>query len=393
MCKMPTGKHKLIFLYGDEDKAFGILKRLKSDWYPEGAISSEWEEHDPESTRSKGSDIDALLDSMMYPPLNECHRTLILKTPGDNIRTKQILLKLSKEIPENTSLIVWDTKGLLKGKRQSSPTWKEVIEAFKVNGKVIDAGRHLSELSDASRVSWVVKTGESVGLTIPSECAELLLDLFDCNQRMIRSEVENLAFMSDGVLEKDAILENAMPVQKDYPIYKFYSAFNEGTYRSTMSAGQELIDRGFKVDILLNFVIKQARWQIVVADALRKREDPQSFAGRISMSDHKKAREKLEKDKSINQRIFLKNPAEMKEDELHKKEKPPSSFSINEMTRFMTGTFAKLIPKTEKDKGTAIYEQLLRRYVILAEGMLELRLCKSDEKSACFSRIIRKVTF
>ena len=390
---MPTGRPKAIFLSGDEDKAFEMIKSLKEEWHPEGVVSCEWEEYDPESSRSKGADIDALLESLMCPPLNECHRTLILKTPGDNIKTKQVLIKLVERMPENTTLIVWDTKGLLKGKRQSSPTWKEVIEVFKKHGKVIDSGKKLADLSDVSKVSWVVKTGEECGLTIPSECADLLLDLFDNNRMMIKSEIENLAFMSDGILHKDVILENAMPIQKDYPIYRFYSAFNEGTYRSCMSAAQELLSRGFKVDILLNFAIKQARWQIVVADALRKREEPRSFTEKISLSDHIKSREKLESDKSINKRIFLQNPSEMKEEDLPKKEKPPSSFAIDEMTRFMAGTLARLIPSTEKDKRTAIYEQLLRRYVTMLEGMLELRLCKSDEKAACFSRIIRRVTF
>lgn len=390
---MSTGRPRAVFLSGDEDKAFEMLKDLKREWHPEGVVHCEWEEYDPENSRSKGADIESLLESLMCPPLNECHRTLILKTPGDNIKTKQILIKLVEKIPENTTLILWDTKGLLSSKKQSSPTWKEVVEVFKKHGKVIDSGKKLKDLSDVSKIAWVVKTGESVGLTIPSDCAEMLLDLFDNNRIMIKSEIENLAFMSDGMLHKDSILENAMPIQKDYPIYKFYSAFNEGTYRSCMSAAQELLDRGFKVDVLLNFVIKQARWQVVVSDAIRKREDPKSLTESVSSSDHIKARVKLEADKSINRRFFLQNPSEMKDDELPKIEKPPSSFAIDEMTRFMAVTLSKLIPPTEKDKRGAIHEQLLRRYVTLLDGMLELRLCKSDEKEACFSRIIRRVTF
>ena len=41
---MPTGRPKAIFLSGDEDKAFEILKALKGEWHPEGVVSCEWEE-------------------------------------------------------------------------------------------------------------------------------------------------------------------------------------------------------------------------------------------------------------------------------------------------------------------------------------------------------------
>ena len=71
---------------------------------------------------------------------------------------------------------------------------------------------------------------------------------------------------------------------------------------------------------------------------------------RISSSDYCKSRKRIESDKSINKRILLQNPSEMKDEDLPKKEKPPSSFAVEEMTRFMMGTLSKLIPQTEKDK-------------------------------------------
>lgn len=390
---MPKGRPKSIFIHGDEDKAFEFIKKLKSDWHPEGSVSCEWEEYEPLSKRSKGTSIEALFESLSYSPINECHRTFVLKTPGDNVKTKQALIKVVSNIPDNTTLIVWDTKGLKAGKKQSSPTWTEVIKAFSTYGEVIDTGKSLGELSEVSQVSWVVKEGEACGLTIPKECAELLLNLFDSNRIMILSEIQNLAFMSELVLDRETVLENAMPVQKDYPIYKFYSAFNSGSYRQCMNAAQELIDRGFSVDVLLGFAVKQARWQVVVADAIRKRKDPKIFTSELSMANHSKAREKLEKDKSLNSRLFFQNPSEMEDDDLPKKEAPPSTFAIMEMQNFIYGTMSKLIPETEKDKRHFIYEQLMRRYVTLLDSRLELRSCKSEEKESCFARVIRRVTF
>ena len=389
---MSAKRPKTIFLSGDTDKAFEYLKGLKKEWYPDG-LSGEWEEYDPANARSKGADIELLLESICYPPLNECYRTFVLKTPGDNAKTRQSLIALAKTIPDDTTLIVWDTHGLEDGKKTASPTWEEVRKVFQLTGKMVDTGKPLKKLSDVSQIAWVVKAGEESGLAIPKDCAELLLELFDRNRAMIQSEVENLALMSDSVVEKSTIIENAMPIQKDYPIYQFYSAFNSGSYRATMSSAQELIERGFKVDILLGFVVKQARWQVVIADAIRKRKDPRAFSSKISRMNHLESRAFLESDKSINKRLLLKSPADMEEDDWPKKENPPSVFAIGEMVKFIEGTMPRIIPPDEKDKKGAVYEQLMRRYVTLLEGYGELRVCKSDDKESCFARIIRRVTF
>lgn len=389
---MLEGIPKAIFLHGDEEKAFTSLKEWKKSWYPNGALSCEWEEIDL-SSRGKGANIETVIESISCPPINECYRTFVIKSPGDNAKVRQSLINSIKNIPTDTTIILWDAKGLYDDDRTASPTWSEVKKVFQSKGKIVDTGKSLKDVSDVSQISWVVKTGEEIGLTISKECASLLLELYDRNRIMIESEIQNLSFMSDGVLDKDVVLENAMPIQQNYPVYKFYSAFNSGSYRMCMDAAGELLERGFTVEALLGFSTKQARWQIVVAEALKNQKDPKEFAGKIGAISHIKAREKLESDKSISREIFLKNPSDIEKDDLPKKESQPSAFAIREMVGFIGGLMSKLIPPGEKDKKAAICEQLMRRYVALVDGMLELRACKSEEKEACFARIIRRVTF
>ena len=388
---MPNERPRLIFLSGDEEKAFSILKEWKQAWYPSGALSCEWEESS-QTTKGKTTNFDSILDSLSFPPFNECHRTFVIKNPNDHARARKALIGITKNLVENTTVIVWDTKGFSDDKKTESPTWKDVREAFKANGKLIDAGKSLGDISEVSQVSWVVSVGEANGLTIPKEAAGLLLELFDRNRMMIESEIQNLAFMSDGVLDKGTVMENAMPVQQKYPIYKFYSAFNSGYYRDCMVAANELLDRGLTVDVLLGFAIKQARWQVAVAEALRAGKDPKSFTEKLASTNHSKIRKKLEADKSISRRTFLKSPSEMDDDELPKKENPPSAYSIREMTAFIAGIGPKLIHPDRKDKKKAICEELMKRYVALVDGMAELRKSKSDEKEACFVRVIKRIT-
>jgi hypothetical protein len=391
---MSEKRPKVVFLHGDEDKALTFLKNLRKEWYPQGFISCEWEEYDSESPKNKKSNTELVLESISCPPLNECYRTFVLKTTGDDAHAREMLIKSAKNIPDNTTLIVWDVRNPESLKKAASPTMDDVKASFKLNGKVVDAGKPLSGLSAISQVAWLIKTGEENGLTISKDCAELMLELYDSNRAIIEGEIVNLSFMSDGILEKSTLVENAMPIQKDFPIYKFYTAFNSGEYRLAMDAAQELIERGFPVDIIIGYAVKQTRWQVVVADALRKKKDPYTYVGSFGTSDYSKSRKKVESDRSITKEILLEDPLSLDEKERPKKEKAPTGRTIKEIVEFLVGkVLTKHIPPTEKDKRRAVYEQVMKRYILLLNGMLELRTCKSDEKEACFSKILRKVTY
>lgn len=200
----------------------------------------------------------------------ESKKVFIIEDFHNNNETREFLLDICHNIPEDKSIILFDTTNSIKiDPKTHKPTklWQQFIdELSNIKGtKIINNGPEYTEKDEADCISFIRKVFDKYGKNCGEKEATLLMKISGMDKGILISEIEKIALVADEYVGENVILENAFYVNQEAILYKFSNALDACSPQKVFSSVEEFISMGVNPNVLAEIMMKKARWQLAAS--------------------------------------------------------------------------------------------------------------------------------
>ena len=184
---------------------------------------------------------------------------------------RDFLLSVSKEKVQDVSIIIVDTKNVIKVSSSTGTfdkSWGDFIKSFKkINGsKVVNNGESYNEKTKDSCFDFVEKTFMSNGVQIKKSEIDLLISIVGYNKGMLVSDIKKLCINCPSPITSDYIVKNAFTGSQEAVIYKLSNALDNSSYTSAINCVDEFVKiNGINENVIADIIFKKARWQLAAS--------------------------------------------------------------------------------------------------------------------------------
>lgn len=199
---------------------------------------------------------------------DDSEKIMLIQDLPNKKNVREFLLDLSKNVPSNTKIIIWDSNGHIKIDPQTKTlekTWGEFVSEFKSirNSKIINNGEVLTEKNNEDSLSFVINCFKKYGKRIENREAKLLMSIVGYDRGMLLSDIQKLCLTSPEVVDARFILDNAFPTTKESVLYKLGNVIDEGTIENIIYMTDRFLSSGIDANELAVIIVRKARWQLI----------------------------------------------------------------------------------------------------------------------------------
>ena len=394
-------------LEGDPELAMTSLLNLKHAWFPQRPNSTEWVElYGKQGRTERGYTVSQVVEELTTNNWDNGTKFVVLRGLMNNKEMREALVKIIPQITEPHTLVIWDSKQIIESGR-SNVAWRSLRKMCQSHGEHIHHLPPLDKLRPDEQLRYVVDAVHKRSRKISSADASLLLELLGPQRALIDSEVDHLVDVTDNeVIQQRDIEESVLPLASDFPVWMFYAAFNSGVYSDIMQSAEMLHKSGFDYQAIAHLAMKQARWQLLTAYYIAVGFDPTLGMHKISAAkDVDAVRERL-LSSPFAHRLFSKvsamNEAEVviesddEDGEIEKsgpkRETINSEANIRDIIRMVRERLPMRCPDVIDKKAAWVYYKCMERYLLLHNGMVELRAVAEKYKAGLFNNLMRALS-
>jgi len=393
---------KVTLVEGDPFVALNKILEIKHARFPSEPLSSEWVEFDVPRGAALKKFINEKLNSVDSEVCSQNwdgnHKVVYLRGVIDNKDFRSALAKMVSSVAEGNSLIIWDEDGVIrkdKGRGKASPgasSWRGFKELCKKHGEVLSFGVPLEEMSREYHTEFVTSRLKKHGRHISPENVLLVLEMLPPNRAILETELDRLAENTAKYEVSDDEIRNII-----FPLYpehqsKVYGplgfAFNTGNYNKIMDVS-DMFHHNDEIpyETLIGVMIDMAGWHLAAAHILTYNKDLLASLTRFSQpKDPEAVTEMIRARHDLPDRFFGPPPKRRK----YKSIMYPNQ--VKEAVTFVTDILAMHVGK----KDNLLKELVLlatKRYLVLYEAAVEIRLASEDDEFTLFQNAVRKVSW
>lgn len=391
---MPPVKN-LILVHGDCSSLPEKILQMKKYFFPGGDLLNNWVELPPPLSKKKKEidqkwfdKFDAELSSLSW---DDSKKIVYLKEILDNEKFLVFISEIVKKIPSSNHLVICDPSNVLVGgkAKKDNYNWTVFFEYCKKNAYMVNLGISFKTLPKEEQLNFIVDFFKKKEKTISLENAELLLEIVGPSKVFLETEIEKICLIVDeATISKKDVLNIAFPISQDYPVWMFYTAINTGSFGKIMDAVEKLVENDFNYDSILILSLKQLRWHVICSSQLlhNKEINLKDFEKQLSKD---KIKEKILKNKCMDPRINNQLVSIVEKKEI-KSENIPSFYNLRDIRTFVENLLPKFCdnPKSQ----LSVMRKAIERYLIIYDGLYELRTCNKDMQNIVFTNALRKIS-
>jgi len=200
----------------------------------------------------------------------EDKKVIVIEDFPNNIDTRKFLLDICQNIPEDRSVILFDTLNSIKvdpKTHKPSKSWQQFVQDIKTieGAMVINNGPKYTIKDGADCISFIKKVFQKYNKTIDERDAKLLMKLVGMDKGILISEIGKMALTCPDHIGSDFILENAFCVTQEAVLYKFSNALDSCSPNKVLGSIEEFMHMGVHPNVLAEIMMKKARWQLAAA--------------------------------------------------------------------------------------------------------------------------------
>jgi len=200
----------------------------------------------------------------------EDKKAIVIEDFPNNNEIREFLLDICQNIPEDRSVILFDTLNSIKvdpKTHQPPKTWGKFIKDLEaIEGtRVINNGPKFTIKDEADCIAFVRKVFDRYKKKIDERDAKTLIKLVGMDKGILISEIGKMALTCPDHIGSDFILENAFYMTQEAVLYKFANALDSCSTNKVIGSIEEFMNMGVHPNVLAEIMMKKARWQLAAS--------------------------------------------------------------------------------------------------------------------------------
>jgi len=198
------------------------------------------------------------------------NKAIIIEDFPNNKATREFLLDICQDLPEDRSVILRDTLNSIKidsKTKKVSTAWQDFIKEFESikDSKVLNSGVNFTEKDGTGCVMFIRKCFQKYNKDISEKEANLFMQITGMDKGIIISEVEKMVLTAPDNISADFIMENAFYVSQEVILYKFANVLDSCSHKKILESLEQFIRLGIHPNVLAEVMMKKARWQLAAS--------------------------------------------------------------------------------------------------------------------------------
>ena len=251
---------KCVLLFGDYFVARNLINKAKQQRQHTQLIELSLKTHS----------LDEFYSEIVTIPLwdSGSGKTIILQDLAKDKESLDTLLEICNNIPDNTLVIVFDNKNIIKINPKTGSVekaWTKFVSSFKKlpDAKVKNCGAELTEKNKDDALDFVISAFKNNNIS--DSDAELLIQIVGRDRGLLQSEIDKLCILAPSPVTTEFIIENAFATSKEAILYKLDNVLDNGSYYEALEMAEEFVGRGINENVLATTIMKRVRWQLAAA--------------------------------------------------------------------------------------------------------------------------------
>jgi hypothetical protein len=391
---------RLILITGDPSIVCNKLLETKALLFPEGATPGQWIVFEIGAGKIKTfmkTGLNSLEAEVSTPDWEEQLKVVVLRGMADNKAFRTSICDIVLNVAPTNCFIILDESGTIY-KTKKKNEWADFKKICKKMGEIIDVGKSLSDLKEKDQIDYVIKEAGDRGKTISRSAASDLLSIVSANRAVIISELDRISdLVKEPAITAAHVKSMAFPMSGDYQIWKFYNAFDSGSYEQIMEATDQMLKSNIAIEPIVDIAMKRVRWHLIAADLYTYRKDIASGLVKFGGRDVSQLSEKVRAMPCLPPRLFKTGKA--LERALEHQKTHPKTDSIKseyEARRIVDLVVSRMLPSVvssrPKDQKLAMKTLAMNRYLAMFEVVEGLRDPNKNSVLA-FKNAVRKISW
>ena len=384
---------RVTLIVGDPYLGLNKVLEIKRERFPDGPSSAEWIEFEAPPAKARKAfmkdGLNAMDAEISSPDWEGQHKVIYLRGLIDTKEFRPVISKFVKVVAEGNTFLIFDEDEVLA--KDADGNWKEFRKACEAAGKILDVGMPLSRFTQNQQIGFIVNEMAKRSKNITRPAAFLLLEMMPPERSYVIPEMDKLAAVVDGVrITEDDIRRIVFPMATEYEIWKFYDAFNSGSYKRIMMAAERLVENGWERWQVMQFCVRMARWHVVAAHMVSYNSDAKKSLVMFSKPpDEEECRRKLMARPEIPRRAFADWTEEGAKEKVSK-ERGLQPRTADDVLSFVRGPLHRAASREFPNNPSGGTRQMaMRRFLSLKEAFVDMRLSDHSEAALIFETAIR----